>query len=192
MYHPLTRRLTAEYALPVDLEKLKTHLKVEGADEDGYISDLAIAASALWEERVGQAVMEAEYVTVTGRFNGLMGGLRGPVGAVTSVDYVGEDGTEATLASDAYSLSVLRPDAISFPLWNSYRPLYSAAEPVRIYYTAGAATVDEVPPLIRRFIEMTVAHWYENRQEVILGAGGLAQIPMGAQALIDLEREPVL
>jgi uncharacterized phiE125 gp8 family phage protein len=192
MYRPQTRRKTTTYARPLDLEKLKLHLKVDGIEEDAYISDLAIAASALWEERVGQAVMEAEYVSIVSRFSSLVGGLRGPVSAIQQVRFWAETGAEVSLDASAYGLSSLRADAVLFPGWQSYRLYPAAAEPIVITYLAGAKTTDDVPPLIQQFIRLTVAHWYENRQEVIPGVNGVQQIPLGAQTLIDLEREPVL
>lgn len=192
MHAPLTRRKTTTYAMPIDLEKLKLHLKVEHTEEDAYITDLATAAGSLWEERVGQAVMQAEYVSVVSRFSSFVGGLRGPVSAASAVRYVGETGAEVSLDASAYALSAHRPDSLLFRDWHNYRLYPNSPEPIVITYTAGYETPEQVPPLIQQFIRLMVAHWYENRQEVIPGVNGIQQVPLGAQSLIDLEREPVL
>jgi uncharacterized phiE125 gp8 family phage protein len=192
MYTPLTRRLSTAYPLPIDLEKLKMHLKVEGTEEDAYITDLACAASALWEERVRQAVMEAEYVSVSLNWSRGWEGLRSPITGIFKVEYVSEAGEVVFLETEAYTLSVLSPGGLYFTDYRNLPALSrTAPETVRMYYTAGATSVEQVPPLVRRFIELMVAHWYENRQPVIIGVS-VNEIPDTAQALIDLEREPVL
>ncbi|MCC2547712.1 hypothetical protein LJY25_14750 [Hymenobacter sp. BT175] len=202
MSAPLTRRLTPGYALPHDLEKLKTHLKAEDATpaESAYISDLAVTAGALWEAATGQPVMVAEYVTgfsgwhYSGRLH-----LLAPVQEVTKVQYFGEGDAYADLEPELYALSDLYPGLLVGPTsYSGLQPQLSYRtrinEGVLVYYTAGATSVDEVPPIVQQFIRLVVGHWYENRQEVVLGASqnGMVQIPMGAQALIDMEREPVL
>lgn len=194
MHAPLTRRLTPGYPLPHDLEKLKLHLKVEHSEEDAYISGLAIVASSLWEAHTGQAVMQAEYVSVLPKWSPMFSGLRGPITAITKVEYPDEYGVLQTLPSGLYSPSVLYADTLVFAAYYDLPALHIGRQPqesVRVTYTAGAATPDEVPPIVQQFMRLMVGHWYENRQEVVPGLQ-VAQIPMGAQSLIDLERVPVL
>lgn len=186
------------YALPVSLDSLAYHTRVADTAAEcteaqrRQLTEYAQVASQVWERATRQPVMQAQYVSIIDRFSGAVSGLVGPVSEVSSVEYVDEAGMVVSLDPASYTRSLLRPDTLLLPGWRELPRVYAqAAEPIRIYYTAGAATVDEVPPIQQQFIKLMVAHYYENPQAVVVGMN-INELPLGAQSLIDMEREPVL
>lgn len=186
------------YVLPVSLDALAVHLRL--ADDaqgltDGQVQQLtrlALAASQLWETATRQAVMEAQYVSVVSSWSGEVKGLRGPVRAVSRITYRTDANVVDELLDTDYELSVLASDTLLLPTWRELPRIYpAAAEPVIIYYTAGAVTPDEVPPMVQEFICLMTAHWYENPAAALVG-GNYSELPLGAQDLINWTREPLL
>lgn len=192
-------RLPAQpYVLPVSLDSLVQHLRLADsaadlpAAEQAKVSDYAKAAAQLWETATRQAVMQANYAGVVSSWSESVSGLVAPVRAVSRVSYRNSANVVVDLLETDYTLSVLAADTLLFPGWRELPAIYpGAAEPVIIYYSAGAASVDEVPPITQQFIKLMTAHWYENPQAVTVG-GNYSQLPLGAQELINREREPLL
>lgn len=109
-----------------------------------------------------------------------------PLIAVTSVEYVAEGATTwSTLDADEYHAYtdalgcwVELADGSSWPA-TATRP-----EAVRVTYTAGfGVTAKDVPANIVHAAKLLVAHFYENREAVLVGVVP-AQLPMGVDALL--------
>lgn len=164
----------------VSLEDAKRHLRVTTNDEDALITSYVAAASSWidgpggWLARsIGEQVLEY-------RCDGFSFCDRlpyGPVIAVTEIQYVEPDGTEAILGEDVYDVAaggvVLRHGAA----WPSLR---GDTEGVRVRYQAGEAAV---PAQVRQAILLLVGQWYRNRMSVVVGTISSA-LPFGVEALL--------
>jgi len=124
-----------------------------------------------------------------------------PLRSVTSVKYVDANGVEATFASTNYTV-----DAWSAPgrialnrmaVWPGVQLLPVGG--VRVRFVAGYADLltaaspqtditaarNAVPERYKAAIKLIVGHLYENREEVMVGAGIVAsQLPLGVHKLL--------
>lgn len=191
-YFPLTRQVAPATSLPLSLEDAKAHLRQDGTEEDAYIEALLRAAAGWWEIGTNTPLMEAEYVTVFGGFSSELHGLKQPVTQVLSVAYATDlDVNTAGVVGD-YTVSEGRPGVLLYTGSDVFPVLRRGyAEPVRIRYTAGYKTAEEVPALIKQALLLTVGHWYEYRQNVVVGLN-IAEVPQTAQMILGLHREHVL
>ena len=186
---------------PVSLAEAKSHLRIDGSDDDTLIG-LCIGASRQYFENACQIHIASKTVqlaldsfpvtvpnlTVTSNinypfqtkyypFDGVIY-LTGPVSSVESVAY-----TDTALVEQA--LGSYRVDLISNPA----RITYASAWPttakitnaVRVNYTAGFAN-GAVPKLLKAGILFYVAHLYENREAVTTGS--LTETPLAVESII--------
>jgi hypothetical protein len=58
----------------------------------------------------------------------------------------------------------------------------------KIEATYGGASQDEVPPALVEAVLQTAAHFYENREAVLVGVTG-AELPFGVASIVDGSRE---
>jgi hypothetical protein len=113
---------------------------------------------------------------------------RPPVQSIEAVKYYDPDGVLQTLAANEYHADLTREPARLAPApgdgakgWPSAQRRMAA---VQIEYTAGYGDAAAVPESIKNAILLMVGHWYENREEVIIGQA--MPIPMGACSLLDM------
>ncbi|MBG8552352.1 head-tail connector protein [Hymenobacter guriensis] len=201
MFFPLTRQLTRPTALPLTLAEAAAQLRIplDETSQDAsmmtevaYVQDLLRACAEWWEAGTDTALMRAEYVTVYAGFGSELRGLKTPVGELLSLTYATDaDVNTAGLTTD-YQLSEGRPGVALYTLSTDFPDLRRGyAEPVRVRYTAGYATPEDVPALIKQAIRLTLAHWYENRQNVVVGLN-IAEVPQTAVSILKQFRDPVL
>ncbi|MGY2133649.1 head-tail connector protein [Hymenobacter sp. HD11105] len=190
--YALTKRLTLPVLLALTLVEAKAHCQVDGDEDNDYLTALIRAAGEAFEAESNQALMQASYISVWPAFGSQLDGLRQPVGAVSKVAYTPAAGTPAVeLEASAYALGEFRPDV----LYVHQRPLPASqpgfAEAVRVYYTAGYASAEAVPEIVKQWLKFMVRHWYDSRQPVET-ALRMQSIPLTATYLMNLIREPVL
>lgn len=110
-----------------------------------------------------------------------------PFGSVLSVDlfkWLDKDSVDHTLVAGTDFIPAIvgdEPKIIPFDSWPA-TDLYDA-ESIRIEFVAGYGDASKVPASIKHAILMLAAHWYENRETVIVGTT-VRQVPMAFDALI--------
>lgn len=184
MYRPVL--VTAPTSTPITLTEAKAHLRVEDPDNDSLITALIAAAVTYldgWTGILGRCLF-----TQTWRqdYDELCLSLQlplVPVASIGSVTYLDAAGASQTVASANYTLlnDELGPyvrfnDAYSFPAVRSQGPAVSVS------YVAGSAAAD-VPQAIKQAMLLLIAHWYENRESVVIGAA-VSSLPMAVDALL--------
>lgn len=186
---------------PVSLAEAKSHLRIDGTDDDTLIG-LCIGASRQYFENSCQIHIASKTVqlaldsfpvtvpnlTVTSNinypfqtkyypFDGVIY-LTGPVSSVESVAY-----TDTALAEQA--LASYRVDLISNPARITYATAWPTTakitNAVRVNYTAGFAN-GAVPKLLKAGILFYVSHLYENREAVTTGS--LTETPLAVESII--------
>lgn len=146
----------------IDLELVKTHLRVEGDDDDVLIQALIDAACAHIDGPAGWLGRSIWAQTLELRQNVFCGPIRlpyGPVQSITSVEYVDTAGVEQTLDDAGY---VLLTDGVCDLTYGASWPSHRGdAEGVRIQYDAGYETL---PSTILAAVLLMVGDLYKNRE----------------------------
>lgn len=190
------RQVTPPDEKPVSLEQVKEHLRVDHDDDDALIGTYIEAATSLFDGHSG--ILGRCIVTQTWRQDlaGWPAGrvIRLPLCDVDpeSVGITYRDAQDAEQTVDASAIEVLE-DALGAAV--VLRPTFSPpslsasrSAPVSIEFDAGYGAPDKVPAAIKHAILLTVADFYELRENTVVGQLTVSQIPMGAMFLIEPHR----
>lgn len=165
----------------IDLELVKTHLRVEHGGDDTLIQayiDAAVSAidgpggslgRCLWPQ-----TLELRKTTLSAPFRLPYG----PVDAITSVKTVDLAGIEQTMSSTDYLLT--NAGDLTLTHNASWPSLRGDTEGVRIRYQAGYETL---PPAILPAVMLMVGDLYANR-ETVAQVTGAVQMSMTVQNLL--------
>ena len=184
-------RIAAPATTPITLVEAKAQMRVETSDDDTLITRLIAAAVAFTD---GQGALGKAMITQTWRQwvgnnpNEIQLAML-PVASVTAVKYYDSDGTlqTATLADfEVFGTSTYK--YIKPASGKSWPVAQTRSDAIAVEYTAGYgdATTD-VPDTLRHALLMLVAHWYENRENEIIGTISKTT-PFGFEELISIER----
>lgn len=164
---------------PVTVDELKAHLRVDGDSEHDYIAMLITAARQYVETTLRRTLTPCSWELVT---EAGVDAIYLPMPPILAVSSVTDENNEAV------SHSLTMAGAVK---------LTGASGLVKIAYTAGMAAADDaanvqrdkVPAIYRHAIKLIAAHLYENREDVIVGAGITAsQLPSGVDRLLSANR----
>lgn len=148
---------------PVTLAEAKLHLRVDVADDDALITRLISAAREQCEQELDRAVAPQTVQLLLDAFPaGAILLPKGPVTAITSVQYVDTAGATQTIGSSNYALDDAQVDAWLLPAYGYDWPATrDEANAVRVTYTAGWATC---PAAVRQWILLAVGTMYASRE----------------------------
>ena len=154
----------------VTLAEMKEHCRVVGTLDDTYLTDLILAAQRLVESETRRTLSSAVWQETTD-----VREVPIEYGDLVSVDHVktvAKDGTETTVDAADWNLPTNMGaryvyiddsvDGISF----------------RIRYTT--TINEEALPMAKHAVMMIGAHWFEHREEVVVGVTP-AKMPLGYQ-----------
>lgn len=165
---------TPPAAAVVSVEEAKAHLRVDGADEDSYITALVAKATRAAEQFCDRAFISQDWVLVLDAFPACGKMIKlplPPLVSITKLDYVDASGASRTLAPEDYQVSKRSP-AVVAPAPGKSWPATQAGrlDAVTIEFTAGYGDdTADVPVPIHHAILLLAAHWYENREPVNIG-----------------------
>lgn len=162
MKYAVTTEPTVE---PVTISDAKAHLRTLAGDiteDESVIFPLITAAREYCENITGRALASQTIKAYPDSW-GLWRLPRPPLTAVTSVKYYDKDNAEYTLAAANYQVDTV--DGIILIL---EEPSVALRElnPIVVEYTAGYSTC---PKTIRQAMLLLIAHWYQNREAVVVG-----------------------
>ena len=172
---------------PVTLAEAKAQLRVDGSAEDTLILSLIITSRLHIEAAMGLALITQSWSYFLDAWPAgasVKLPLR-PVQSLTAVQLYAPDESVETLAPDTYQLDgaaapprVIRQGALAWPA--PKRP----ANGIEIALVAGYGdAAGDVPAPIRQAVLLLVAHWYEHREPVVIGAPTAAVPQMVSQLL---------
>jgi uncharacterized phiE125 gp8 family phage protein len=98
-----------------------------------------------------------------------------PVTAITAIEVIGA--TTQNVASD-FDIDLTERPAKVIPLSKSFN--VATGETLLIAYTAGEA---DIPDGMRQAVLMLVAHWYENREAIVVGTIS-SEVSLGVNQLL--------
>lgn len=181
---------------PVDTADVKEWLRIESdVTEDDTLLDNLISASRSWIEGYIETKLITQTVTQTldnwprsreyvdplpseGHIDTVLAPERAwvelmgrPVQSITAIYTYDDSGTQSEWSSANYDLSNTGDRARVLPkngiAWPSATRNYDAIE---IVYVVGyGASGSDVPQDILTAMRMMIAHWYENRESVVMG-----------------------
>lgn len=183
---------------PVSLAEAKLHCKIEPdvEDDDALVSGLITAAREFVENQTHRAFVDRELELVLDHFpcREIVFPVT-PVISVDSVKYDDDDGNEQTVDTDDYQVDLVSEPARIWPSVDFTWPsTVGNPNALRILFTAGygddgasggspADTAANVPQIAKQAILMIVAHWYANRETVLVGEDA-REIPFAATVLM--------
>jgi len=165
------RRTVDATSEPVALSDLKDHLRITDTTDDALLSSLIVSCRNYAENSLGRALITQTWVKTLDEFPNAIELPYPPVQAITSVEYIANDGTLTLLAAAAYELDERTEPGWLVPAydyeWPSTRPSINA---VTVTYTAGYGDIGDVPQAIKTWIMLMVGHLYENREASLVSA----------------------
>lgn len=162
----------APAAEPISLAEAKAHLRIDADDEDALLASLIVAARALVEKTLARALITQDWSLYLDAWpRGTIMLPVAPVQEVTAVRVYDPDGVPADVDEESYSADTLSEPA-RLALSASGVQLLPARllNGYEIAFTAGYGDeADDVPEPIRQALKLLVAHWFEQREPVVLG-----------------------
>jgi uncharacterized phiE125 gp8 family phage protein len=162
---------------PVTLAEAKAHLRVDDTVEDTLVGSLIVTSRLHVEAALGLALVTQGWSYFIddwppGRELALP--LR-PIQSVAAVRLYAADESLQTLAADAYLLDGAGAPARLVRRNNSAWPKPSrSANGIEIAFVAGYGNAAaNVPAPIRQAVLLLIAHWYEHREPVEIGAASV-------------------
>lgn len=209
------RVVTQPTSEPIELDEAKLYLRVDTDADDAMITALIVAA-----REYCQGYQNRAYITQTleitmdhfpGHFHPFpMYGfafpyhhhrrhhneirlLMPPIQSVVSISYTDHTGKTTTLDPSTYVVDTDSEPGRVVPAHGTWWPTdcLQPVNGVRIRYVAGYGDIYAVPKSVKQAMMMLIAHWYENREAVIVSGyrpSVGAEIDFAVRALLSMER----
>lgn len=185
------RRLSGPAAEPLTLAQAKAQCRVDAdiVEDDEWFTDAIREARAFIEDQLKSTLVETSYRYERGQWGWDSSSMWvgpelcdtialpfGPIIAIDAITYLDTDGTRQDLAADRFQLVKTGTSGHVVPAYRTSWPAARAsAGSIAIDYRAGyesegsPAGPGGVPPPVVRGMKMLVAHWYQNRESVLVG-----------------------
>ena len=177
---------TAPAAEPISLAEAKAHLRIDADDEDALIASLIAAARMFVERNLGVALITQDwsyFLDFWPRSTCVTLPVL-PVQAVDAVTLHDAQGGASVLDAESYAVDVLSTPARL--VLKSAAPAVVTRElnAFEIAFAAGYGDeASDVPAPIRQALTLLVAHWFERREPVVLGASA-QEVPATVAGLL--------
>lgn len=171
----------------ITLQQAKDHLRIDGPQDDDYVTELINVATLAVEQYGRQALIRQTRRMDLPAFNDEIVMDFPPLASVSAITYTASGATtSSTLSSDVYDVDatshpgrVLRSQGQSWPATKEDK--FNA---VQITYVTGFATASSgVPANYRHAIKLLIDRWYNDRTDYITGTMQ-QQLPWGVKDLI--------
>jgi uncharacterized phiE125 gp8 family phage protein len=173
---------------PVSLAEAKAHLRVDGSAEDTLIGSLIITSRLHVEAALGLALITQGWSYFLDAWPASGPHVRlplRPVQSIAAVQLYAADESVETLSPAIYLLDgaavpprLVRQGSLPWP------PPKRTANGIEIAFTAGFGdAAGDVPAPIRQAVLLLVAHWYEHREPIEIGAAHTAVPHMVSELL---------
>jgi uncharacterized phiE125 gp8 family phage protein len=155
--------VTPATELPLTLDEVKAHLRMDGTDEDDYITLLLKSAVQQAQNFTNRQIMPATFQLYLDRLPSSVPLPRPPFAEITSFKATDDAGQEVVFEETDYTLTETEHTTIrgiADSGW--YASCYSD---IKITYKAGYATADAVPEDIKSALLLMIGSMYENRED---------------------------
>lgn len=190
MTYPITI-VTAPVNEPVTVLDAKAQSRVDITDDDDLIYAQIVAARELCELQARRAFVTQTLAVTLDAWpaNGIIELPRPPLQSVTSIKYTDEDGNQSTFASSNYIVDTANNRVVlkSSATWPS--DVLQRVAAILVTFVAGYGTAADVPTIYKQAILLTIGHWYENREAVVVERGvNIQELPIGVNRLLGIDR----
>lgn len=176
---------------PITLADAKAHLRIDGTAEDAFIASLIITSRLQIEAALGLSLITQAWKWTLDAWPDRRE-IALPLRLVRSIDAIEVKDAGGTLLVVSPSLYHVDGAANPARIVAMAPPLPVpgvVAEGIEIRFTAGfGATPADTPAPIRQALLMLVAHWFENREPVSIGAQP-SSIPETVSSLLSPYRQ---
>jgi len=200
--HTSTHRIES----PITLEEIKDHLNITRGEtgQDETLKGLRAASVEMAQNITGRKLMIQKWTVYLDNwpsgnelelpFTPLASS--GSVAGTSSIPTTGIYYTDSTNGSTTLGSTAWSYDAVSEPprivLGNDESwptDILHHNNPIQIRGTYGYSASSEIPRSIKHAMLLMIGHWYENRENTIIGAGQVVhEIPLGAKSLLEMYR----
>lgn len=189
----LLELVTAPTALPVSLAEVKAQLRIEHDDEDNYLDRLINTGVNMVDAKgvLGQGLITQTWAQWMSNNPEREVALQlGPVQSVTAIKYYDTDGDLQTDTLSHYDVFGLSQNKTVKPKTGYGWPTAQLRQDaIKIEYVVGFGDAStDVPESLRHAMLMLIAHWYENRENELVGVASKT-LPFGFEDLLNLHRE---
>ena len=175
----------------VSVDDCKLDLRIESTIDDALILSYINASSRLASEITGRKLISEsiKFSIDTTYFNDRIVLPFTPVSEITEIQYYDAAGVSQTMnISDFYLYNFDDKSELCLKEGLVLPPVDDRRDAVNITFTTGyGANSSDIPDTIKKGIRMLVTHYYENRNNTILGMS-VADIPFGVESLLNAER----
>lgn len=155
---------TSTPALPVSLAEARLAARIDTTDLDGHVAELLAAAVEQAEHDTDRQLSTATYRLTLDAWPAVAIELpRPPLVSVESIEYYDQAGVLRTLAADQYTVDTApRLGRVLLAPGAAWPGVQTRADAIRIAYTAGYGTADQVPAGLKVAIKKLVSHWFHQ------------------------------
>lgn len=162
----------------IPLHELAAWVKADEAEDADLLRGLEAAAVEVVQQRAGYVGPAREFVDELPYRGGVVELSEVPTGAVALEEWDGTDWV-AVSAANFYTSGRL--------VYLTGNRLYVAPRRLRATYTAGLGENEKPPEWAKMAVRLLVAHWYTNREAVVVGATA-NDVPLGVDLLLQGRR----
>lgn len=178
---------------PITTTEAKSHLRVDGTDEDTLIGALIVAAREFCETYQNRAYVTQTWTLTLDEFptdgSTWIDIPLPPLQSVSSIVYLDAEGTSTTWGTSNYVVDTkstpgrvaLAPDK-SWPTTQAGR-----INAVTITFVAGYGAASDVPDKVKQALYLLAGHWYANREAEVVGTV-VGRIGFAVDALLGQDR----
>lgn len=179
--------LAGPAAEPVTLAEAKAFLRVDGTDEDGFITTLITAARLHVEGTTGRALISQSWRVVCDNWpeDQIVNLPVAPLISLNTVTVYDVEGDATTLALAQFQPETnVSPARIFLPSTIDGVPVLRGRASIEIDYTAGFGTdPEDVPAGLRQAVLTLIGYWFEHRDAVVIAGSG-SVVPAGFDQLV--------
>ncbi|MEF2545955.1 hypothetical protein VQ045_02140 [Aurantimonas sp. E1-2-R+4] len=167
-------RVTGPAAEVLPTVDFKQHSRIDYADEDVLIASYIKAAVSRFDGPfglLGRCLISQTWRLSLDAFSTRITIPTSPVQSITSVKYLDTDGVEQTLAAfRTYGIGGLERPFLLPAEGESWPQSAERPDAVTVEFVAGyGAAPEDVPADLINAIRRTVAHYFENRESIVIG-----------------------
>ena len=165
--------------------EIKSHLKVDTTADDTLIDNLRDAATNSAQEYTNRFFTTTTLTQYADKWSEISELYKSPLQSISHIKYYDTNNVLQTLAASVYiSDSSAMPPRIALAPDQTYPDLADRIAAIRVEYIVGVTTADLVDKAIKQAVLLTIGHWYQNREAVVVGRIA-TELPMSAKYLLD-------
>lgn len=195
MQDELLKRTQKPLMYPVELIESKADLRVQHTAEDTLIEGLIAAATDFMDVpngAINKALITQTWslsVRCADRYYRIHLPIT-PVQSISSITYYDSDNTQQTLdPADFYLHGDEEWCYIEPKPGTTWPAVFDRLDAITVTFVAGFGDDSTaVPNSIRQAMRLLIAHWYQNREAVVIGTI-TAELPLAVQSLISMNRK---